>query len=419
MAYGGYSAYLRLGWTPDPDEYLMAEFGVTPGPGKTLEQAAQAVAAESSIGTWTSLSTMQRRVLERLAARVYRIDGKKRKLWVAYPIGLFEDGNASQILSDIAGNIFGMKEVNALRLEDFRAPEKYLRTFPGPAFGREGVRKMAGTQKSRRPHLGTIVKPKVGLTPKEGARVAYEAWMGGLDFVKDDENLTDHNFSRFEERVVRYLEARDRAEEETGKKKIYAPNITAPAGLMLRRAEWVKAHGGECVMMDVVTAGFSGVQYIRNENLGMVIHAHRAMYAAFSRNPKHGMSMRCLAKLCRMCGTDQLHIGAIVGKMEGSAQDVVRIHNDMNGGMAGYKPVFSVCSGGLSPLQVPGLMKIIGNEIVIQAGGGVHGHPGGTRAGARALAQAAEAALEKIPLERYAKTHPELAQAIGKWGRKT
>ncbi len=425
MAYGGYGGYVQLGRQPDEDENLLATFRVVPGPGRTLHQAAEAVAAESSIGTWTALSTMQQRVLSKLQARIYSINKRTGILKAAYPLELFEPDNSSQILSDIAGNIFGMKEVAALRLEDFEAPKSYLNTFAGPAFGMEGVRKLVGTasKSSRRPHLGTIVKPKVGLTPKEGAKVAYDAWAGGLDFVKDDENLTSHPFSRFEERVVRYLEARDRAEEETGQKKIYAPNITAPADLMLKRAELVRSHGGECIMIDVVTAGLSSVQFIRHQNLKMLIHAHRAMYAAFARSHTHGMSMRVLAKLCRLCGTDQLHIGAMLGKMEGAVEDVMQIHKDINGD--GYrkqwkniKPVFSVCSGGLSPLQVPGLYKIIGNEAVFQCGGGVHGHPGGTYAGSRALVQSLEAAKKGVSLEQYAKTHVELAQALAKWKKK-
>ncbi len=434
MAYGGYGGYVQLGKQPDPEQSMLVTFRIIPGEGRSLHQAAEAVAAESSIGTWTALSTMQQRVLSKLQARVYEIDQRGGTLKVAYPLELFEPDNASQILSDIAGNIFGMKEVAALRLEDFDAPKKYLETFAGPAFGREGVRKLVGTasKSKRRPHLGTIVKPKVGLTPKEGAKVAYDAWAGGLDFVKDDENLTSHPFSRFEERVVRYLEARDKAEEETGSKKVYAPNVTAPADLMLKRAELVKRQGGECMMIDVVTAGLSSVQFMRHQNLRLFIHAHRAMYAAFARSHTHGMSMRVLAKLCRLCGTDQLHIGAILGKMEGAKEDVMQVHQDINGdgkkagqtrsGRPGawknVKPVFSVCSGGLSPLQVPGLYKIIGDEAVFQCGGGVHGHPAGTRAGAMALVQSLEAAKEGVSLEQYAKTHIELEQALQKWSKK-
>jgi ribulose-bisphosphate carboxylase large chain len=436
MAYGGYGGYVQLGRQPDPDEYLLATFKVVPQKGRTLSQAAQAVAAESSIGTWTSLSTMQQRVLSKLQARAYHIDTRTGLIKLAYPIELFEADNSSQILSDIAGNIFGMKEVAQIRLEDFDAPKHYLETFAGPAFGREGVRRLVGTSSpsKRRPHLGTIVKPKVGLTPKEGAKVAYDSWAGGLDFVKDDENLTSHPFSRFEERLVRYLEARDKAEAETGRKsgkKIYAPNITAPADLMLKRAELVKRQGGECMMIDVVTAGLSAVQFMRHQNLKLFIHAHRAMYAAFARNKEHGMSMRVLAKLCRLCGTDQLHIGAMLGKMEGGVPEVMQIHEDINGdgakagsGRRGsgpwsrIKPVFSVCSGGLSPLQIPGLYSIIGDEAVYQCGGGVHGHPNGTRAGATAMVQALQAAKNKVSLENYAKFHPELRQALEKWGKR-
>ncbi|PIT84221.1 type III ribulose-bisphosphate carboxylase [Candidatus Micrarchaeota archaeon CG10_big_fil_rev_8_21_14_0_10_45_29] len=416
MAYGGYSDYLKLGWQPNKQTHLIAEFQIIPAKGKTLAQAAQATAAESSIGTWTSLSTMQGRVLKKLQAKAFFIN-KSGKVKIAYPTELFEPNNIPQILSDIAGNIFGMKEIDALRFEDFSIPNSYANTFPGPKYGVEGVRKIAGTTKTRRPHLGTIVKPKVGLTPKEGAKVAYDSWVGGLDLVKDDENLTSHPFSRFEERLSKMLEAKDKAQEETGSPKIYCPNITAPAHTMLKRAELAQDMGSNCIMIDILTAGFSGVQFIRHQNFKMLIHAHRAMHAAITRNKQHGISMLALSKMARMAGCDQLHIGAIFGKMEGEKKEVLQIHDAINKKWANLKPVFSVASGGLSPLQVPDVMRAFGNDVIIQAGGGVHGHPQGTVAGAKAMCQAAEAAKKKISLKEYAKTRQELSEAIKKWGK--
>ncbi|OIO21121.1 type III ribulose-bisphosphate carboxylase [Candidatus Micrarchaeota archaeon CG1_02_47_40] len=419
MAYGGYSKYVDLRMRVEPEKYLTAVFYVEPAKGKSLVQAAEAVAAESSIGTWVKLSTMQDRVLQKLQAKVFEIN-RNGIIKIAYPLEIFENGNAPQLLSDIAGNIFGMKEVENIRLLDFEAPKKYVQSFPGPAFGVEGIRKIAGTLKERRPHIGTIVKPKVGLTPKENAAVAYEAWMGGCDFVKDDENLTSHSFSPFEERVVRVLEAADKAEAETGAKKMYAPNITASADVMLKRAEFVKAQGGNCIMVDVITAGFAGVQFIRGRNLGMCIHAHRAMHAAFGRNKRHGIAMKVIAKISRMCGTDQLHIGGIVGKMEGDEKEVREISREMRklgGCWRKMKPVFSVCSGGLSPLSIPFLYKTLGRDIIIQAGGGVHGHPDGTRAGAIAMRQALDASMRGVSLKEYAKGHEELRKAVEKFGK--
>ena len=412
MKRDSYTGYITR-TKPDPDSHITAKFYFEAG---DAVNAAQAIAAESSIGTWTELTTLTPRIRNTLSAKVYSLDAKNGIAKIAYPLDLFEPGNIPQLLSDVAGNIFGMKEVANLRLLDLEIPKAYTKTFKGPAIGLEGVRKMVGTQKSRRPHWGTIVKPKVGLNPSENAKVAYESWVGGVDFVKDDENLSSQKFCPFNDRVIKTLDAKDKAESQTGEKKMYAPNITAETSEMLRRAEFVKAHGGNCIMVDIVTAGFASLQTIRNANFGMPIHAHRAMYAAFGRNPKHGISMLVLAKLARLAGVDQLHTGAIVGKMEGVKKDVQEINDWLRADWHGLKTVFPVASGGIDPLRVPRLLDLAGTELVINAGGGIHGHPQGTRAGAKALMQSYEAWEKGVSLEEYAKKHKELAAAVKKWG---
>jgi ribulose-bisphosphate carboxylase large chain len=400
---------------PDPESHVLAEFRFA---ASDAFNAAQAIAAESSVGTWTELSTMKPRIRSRLSAKVYSIDARGGRAKVAYPIELFEPGNVPQLLSDIAGNVFGMREIDSLRLESIRLPKAYARHFRGPAVGLEGVRRRMGTQRSRRPHFGTIVKPKVGLTPKENARVGFEAFSGGIDFLKDDENLSSQKFSPFEERVVAMLESTDRARSETGEPKMYAPNVTAESRLMEKRAEFVKAHGGTCVMVDILTAGFGAVQTLRGMNLGIPIHGHRAMYAAFARNPEHGISMGVIATLARLIGIDQLHTGAIVGKMEGSEAEVLEMNAWLRDDWLGLKPVFPVASGGIDPLRIPALLAIAGTELVVNAGGGIHGHPKGTRAGAKALRQAYDAWRLGVPLAEYAETHKELAEARRKWGKR-
>jgi ribulose-bisphosphate carboxylase large chain len=344
--------------------------------------------------------------IERLRARVLSREGNKVE--VAYPLDLFEEGNIPQLLSGVAGNIFGMRSIHQLRLLDLHFPLSYVETFPGPRWGIEGVRTLMGTAESERPHMGTIVKPKVGLTPKETAQVAYDAFMGGCDLVKDDENLTNQRFCPFEERVIAVLDATDNARSDG--KRMYAPNVTGPD--MIKRAEFVEAHGGQCVMIDFLTAGFSALQLLRSRSK-LVIHGHRAMHAAMSRNPFHGISMVVLAKLARLGGVDQLHVGTGVGKM--ASEDVLAVR-DAASRPWGPKPVFPVCSGGMHPGIVGALIKQMGKNIVIQAGGGIHGHPDGTRAGARAMRQAIDAALAGIPADRYAHTHPELEKALALWG---
>jgi len=408
-----YSGYMALNEKIDPDKYVLVNFYFESGDPKN---AAQALAAESSIGTWTELTTMKPSLKKRLAARVFRLS--KSRASIAYPLDLFELGSIPQFLSDAEGNIFGMSEVRALRLLDIKFPKAYARSFKGPQLGLEGARKIVGTQRSRRPHAGTIIKPKVGLGPREHAKVAFEAWVGGCDFVKDDENLTDQKFNPFKERVIRTLDALDNAEEETGEKKIYAANVTAETEEMLERAEFVKAHGGNCIMVDVFTAGFAALQTVREQNYGMIIHGHRAMHAAFTRNKRHGISMLSLAKLLRLAGVDQLHTGAIVGKMEGSVSEILEMNEWLRSDFYGLKPVFPVASGGVDPTRVPHLLDLAGTELVINAGGGIHGHPAGTAAGARALRQSMDAWMAGKSLRDYAKTHVELAQALEKWGSK-
>jgi len=378
--------------------------------GISMEEAAGGIAAESSVGTWTELTTAKPYV-EKLAAHVFSIEGNCVK--IAYPIELFEFGNMPNILSSVAGNVFGLKALKNLRLNDVELPAELVKTFKGPLFGVEGIRKLLKV--SERPFVGTIIKPKLGLKTKDHALVAYEAWVGGCDIVKDDENLSSQRFNPFEERVVKTLESRDRAEEETGERKVYMANITAETDTMLKRAEFVLAHGGEYVMVDILTCGFSALQTLRDQNYELVIHAHRAGHAAFTKNPKHGIAMRPIAKVSRIIGVDQLHVGTVVGKMSETEQEVLENVEACKMPMSGLKPVMPVASGGLHPRLVPALMEIFGKDFVIQAGGGIHGHKDGTCAGAAAMRQAVDAAMEGAQLEEHAETHKELKVALELW----
>jgi ribulose-bisphosphate carboxylase large chain len=414
-------AYIDLRYRPSPGD-LVCSFLVRPERGLTVARAAEEVAAESSVGTWTEVHT-ERRYMRDLAARVFSLNGNEAR--IAYPAALFEDGNIPQVLSSVAGNVFGMKAVRSLRLQDIAIPRALLKSFPGPAYGIGGVRKVLGVED--RPLVGTIIKPKLGLRTADHAEVAYQAWAGGCDIVKDDENLTGQGFNPFEERVLRTLEMRDRAEEETGERKAYMPNVTAEANEMLRRAEFVERHGGTYAMVDVVTCGFSAVQSLRTAGFRLVLHAHRAMHAAFTRDPEHGVSMLCLAKLSRLAGMDQMHIGTAFGKMEGSAGQVRAIAQAVQRDSVrrsgpvleqewhGMKPMFPVCSGGLHPGHVPKLVRLLGKDIIIQMGGGIHGHPEGTKAGAAAARQAVDVAMSGLGLRSSPAKRRELSVALKHW----
>lgn len=406
-----YLDFLDFNYKPKETD-VICHFHLEPGD-LSLREAAGAVAAESSIGTWTELRTLKPYMME-LRARVYKIEGYR--VSVAYPIELFEPGNLPNLLSSVAGNIFGMSAISKLRLLDIELPEELLRGYPGPRYGIEGVRSLLKVRD--RPLLGTIIKPKLGLKTGDHAKVAYLAWRGGCDIVKDDENLADQRFNPFEDRVVETLEMRDRAEEETGERKAYLVNITAETREMLRRAEYVEDHGGRYVMIDILTTGFAALQTLRGADIKLALHGHRAGHAAFTRPERHGISMKVIAKLARIAGIDQLHVGTAVGKMAESKEIVLENIEALKMPMTGIKAAMPIASGGLHPALVPELLKIFGLDVVIQAGGGIHGHPDGTEAGAKAMRQAIEAAMKGISLREYAEEHSELKRALERWRRR-
>jgi len=383
--------YIDLKYKPKEDD-LICEYHVEPYR-VSLKEACENIAAESSIGTWTDVWTMKPEIANRLKPHVFYLDKRTGCVKIAYSSELFELGNIPQVYSAIAGNIFGMKMLKNLRLEDIHFPKILIDSFKGPKFGVDGIRKLLKVKD--RPLTGTIIKPKVGLDEKSHAKVAYEAWIGGLDIVKDDENLTSMTFNKFQKRII---------ELETGEKKIYMPNVTAETREMLKRADFVKKQGNEYIMVDILTLGWSGLQTLRedNENLELVIHAHRAGHAALTRNKRHGISMLVIAKTARLIGVDQIHIGtAAIGKMKGAKIEDYEVEEEIEQrfiqekkGMHileqdwyDIKPVLAVCSGGLHPGSIPALMKSMGKNIVMQFGGGCHGHPDGTFSGAKAIRQ--------------------------------
>ncbi|MBI3413662.1 MAG: type III ribulose-bisphosphate carboxylase [Candidatus Aenigmarchaeota archaeon] len=416
-----YIEFVHPGYTPSKND-LVCLFRITPAKGISMREAAGRVASESSNGTWTDVSLHNTRIV-RLGAKAFETKGDFVK--IAYPVGLFEKNNMPQILSSIAGNVFGMKAVDGLRLEDVSWPKKILKSFRGPQFGIRGIRKIFRVYD--RPLTATVPKPKVGMTSGEHARTGYEAWMGGLDLLKDDENLSSQNFNKFERRVEKSFRMRDLAEKKTGGIKSYLVNVSAETKEMIRRARFVKKHGGEYVMVDAITAGWSAVQTLRDEceDLGLAIHMHRAMHAAMDRNPLHGISMLTLSTISRLVGVDQLHIGTVVGKLVSPKDEVLNLQDKLvnkkskkvlGQNWENLKSVLPVSSGGLHPGLIPDVMKIMGRDIVIQAGGGIHGHPDGTRAGATALLQAIEAVMENVSLSHYSKNHAELRKALEHWG---
>ena len=401
---------------------LIATYYFRTKDGVDASYAANAIREEQTTGTWTSLSTVNDKT-----AYVHDLDGSVEDLVelpdggyltrICFPHEIFEKGNIPQYLSVIAGNLFGLGKLEAVRLLDIDLPENLCGC--GPKFGIEGVRKIVGTEVSCRPHIGTIIKPKVGLNPKDTAQVAYEAALGGLDLIKDDETLTNQTFCPLFERLEAVMDALDRAKDETGKQVLYAVNVTTGGDRIVELAHKAVSAGANMLMVDVLTAGFSAIQALAEDPaINVPIHVHRTMHGALTRNPHHGIAMRPIAKLVRSAGGDQLHTGSVSGKMGSKAGEVLADNIEITKPLSYLKPIFPVSSGGLHPGKVAAEISKLGTDIILQAGGGIHGHPEGTTAGTRAMLQAAEAAVLGIPAREYSLSHPELAAALAKWGDK-
>jgi len=394
---------------------VIATYAFVPERDTAPEEAARWIVEEETTGTWTGITTRTEYV-RRLDGEVLEVtprgDGYVTR--IRYPAEIFEPGNVPQYLSVVAGNLFGLKRLQSVRLLDAEFPESLI-PFHGPRFGIRGIRGLIGTRD--RPHIGTIIKPKVGLSPKDTASVAAQAALGGVDLIKDDETLTDQAFCPLRERVPLVMQGLEAVKEETGRQVLYAVNITARADQIVARAEKAVELGANMVMIDVITAGFTALQVLsESPKIRVPIHVHRTMHAAMTRSPVHGIAMRPFARLVRWLGGDQLHTGTVSGKMSHDQEEVQGDNRVLTGPCLGLKRTFPVASGGLQPGNVHRELEVLGNDIVLQAGGGIHGHPDGTAAGARAMRQAVDAWMEGMTLEEYAKDHYELERALRKWG---
>lgn len=426
------SAYYEPDYEPK-DTDLLCAFYLDMPPNASEEdvvEAAAAVAAESSTGTWTEVWSNEFVDLEYYKGRVYKIDGNM--IYIAYPMDLFEEGSIANIMSSIVGNVFGFKAYNGLRLEDMYVPVALMKTFPGPAVGIPDER--VRLNKFDRPLLGGTVKPKLGLSAKDFSTVVFECLMGGLDCTKDDENLNSQPFNRWRDRFMYVMDRVKAAEAKTGEAKGHWLNVTAGSTEeMLRRTEFAAAQGSRFIMIDYLTVGFTGFADVRKraEELGLIIHVHRAMHAVIDRQKNHGINFNVLAKWLRMAGGDHLHTGTVVGKLEGSWSETVARANmlreprytasDLGGSLlfdqdwVGLKSTWPVASGGIHAHHIPDLYKIYGNDAFFLFGGGTHGHPRGSRAGAEANRVATEAVAAGKDIAAEARTNKALKEALDLW----
>ena len=447
----GVTPYAEMGyWQPDYEPKstdILCAFRITPQAGVDPVEAAAAVAGESSTATWTIVWTDRLTDYEHYQARAYRVDpvaGNPEQFiaYIAYDIDLFEEGSIANLTSSIIGNVFGFKALKALRLEDMRIPVAYVKTFQGPAHG--VVMEREYLNKFGRPLLGATTKPKLGLSAKNYGRVVYEALRGGLDFTKDDENINSQPFMRWRDRFLFCMEGVNRAEAATGEIKGHYLNVTA-ADMedMYERAQFAKEIGSVIIMIDL-TIGFTAMQSMAKwaRRNGIILHLHRAGHSTYTRQKTHGVSFRVLAKWCRLLGVDHIHAGTVVGKLEGDPMttkgyyDILRQDkNEVNLAHGVYfeqewasmPAVFPVASGGIHAGQMHQLLDLLGEDTVLQFGGGTIGHPDGIAEGATANRVALEAIVQARNegrdyvnegphiLEEQAKHCRPLARALDIW----
>ncbi|HZR79437.1 MAG TPA: form I ribulose bisphosphate carboxylase large subunit [Chthoniobacterales bacterium] len=413
----GVLEYRKMGyWEPDyepKDTDLIALFRVTPQDGVDPIEASAAVAGESSTATWTVVWTDRLTACEKYRAKCYRVDPVPNTpgsyfAYIAYDLDLFEPGSIANLTASIIGNVFGFKPLKALRLEDMRLPVAYVKTFDGPATGI--VTERERLDKFGRPLLGATVKPKLGLSGRNYGRVVYEALKGGLDFTKDDENINSQPFMHWRDRFLYCMEAVNRAQAATGEVKGTYLNVTAGTmEEMYERAEFAKSLGSVVVMIDLVI-GYTAIQSMskwarRND---MILHLHRAGHSTYTRQKLHGVSFRVIAKWMRLAGVDHIHAGTVVGKLEGDPNttrgyyDVCRdnfVPMKLENGIffdqhwASLRKLMPVASGGIHAGQMHQLVHLLGEDVVLQFGGGTIGHPMGIQAGATANRVALEAMI--------------------------
>ena len=414
----GVMPYAQMGyWNPDyvpKDTDIIAVFRITPQDGVDPIEAAAAGAGESSTATWTVVWTDRLTACENYRAKAYRVDpvpGAEGQYfsYIAYDIDLFEEGSIANLTASIIGNVFGFKPLKALRLEDMRIPVAYLKTFQGPATGIVVERERL--DKFGRPLLGATTKPKLGLSSKNYGRVVYEALKGGLDFVKDDENINSQPFMHWRDRYLYCMEAVNKAAAATGEVKGHYLNVTAATMEdMYERAEFAKQLGSVIVMIDLVI-GYTAIQSMakwarRND---MILHLHRAGHGTYTRQKTHGVSFRVIAKWMRMAGVDHIHAGTVVGKLEGDPNVIGGIYSicrdahtkqNLEQGVffdqdwASLKKLMPVASGGIHAGQMHQLITYLGEDVVLQFGGGTIGHPQGIQAGATANRVALEVMIK-------------------------
>ncbi|HXM37354.1 MAG TPA: form I ribulose bisphosphate carboxylase large subunit [Gemmatimonadales bacterium] len=435
----GVTPYAEMGYyEPDylpKDSDILCAFRLIPQEGIDPIEAGAAVAGESSTATWTVVWTDRLTSYENYQAKCYRVDpvpGTDQYIaYIAYNLDLFEEGSIANLTSSIIGNVFGFKALKALRLEDMRIPPHYVKTFHGPPHG--VVMEREYLNKFGRPLLGATVKPKLGLSARNYGRVVYEALRGGLDFTKDDENINSQPFMRWRDRFLFAMEGVARSMAETGEIKGHYMNVTAATmEEMYERADFAKEIGSVIVMIDL-TIGYTAIQSMAKwaRRNGVILHLHRAGHGTYTRQKIHGVNFRVIAKWMRLAGVDHIHAGTVVGKLEGDPNAIRGYYRTLLENTIAPDPriglyfeqdwvsmpaVMPVASGGIHAGQMHQLLHYLGEDVVLQFGGGTIGHPDGIAEGATANRVAVEVMIQARNEGRdYFNEGPELLARAARW----
>jgi ribulose-bisphosphate carboxylase large chain len=400
-----------------------------------LEKAAQVLAGEQSSGTFVAVPGETEELKARFAARVEKItpletvdqpaipgaiakEGKYRRANIEVSWSIENFGyNLPVLISTLQGNLYELTQFTGLKLMDIELPSSYGEHFAGPQFGIKGTRK--STSVEGRPMIGTIIKPSIGMTPETTAELVKTLVEAGIDFIKDDELLSSAANSKFEDRVDAIMNIINAHADKTGKKVMYAFNLSDEVDSMLRRYEYIIKAGGTCAMISLNSVGLSGVKKICDQG-ELVIHGHRNGWGMINRHPLLGIEFPAYQKLWRLAGVDQLHVNGIQNKFWESDDSVVRSIEACLKPLFGGETVLPVVSSGQWGGQAfETYRRTQTTDLLYMAGGGIMAHPDGPAGGVVALQQAWEGAVNGLSLEQAAKQYPEFAKSVEKFGGKS
>jgi len=396
--------------------------------------AAAALAGEQSTGTFVAVPGETATLKRRFAARVERIRGldatrvpalpgsrgggavyRRAEVTVSWPVENF-GSNLPTLVSTLQGNLYELAQFSGLRLLDFDVPAGLARRFRGPRFGVAGTRRLAGVR--GRPLLGTIIKPSIGLAPAQTAALVATLAAADIDFIKDDELMANPPHSPFNRRVDAVMAVLRRHEDRTGRRVMYAFNLSDELEAMRRHYEKVVRAGGTCAMISLNSVGLAAAKRIADEG-ALAIHGHRNGWGMLNRHPRLGMEFAAYQKLWRLAGVDQLHVNGLANKFWEPDDSVVRSIRACLAPLGGLAPVLPVVSSGQWGGQAPDTWRRTRTtDLLYLAGGGILAHPGGPAAGVRALRRWWQAAVEGLTVARAVKRYPELAVSVAKFGRK-